>query len=56
MYLGKSEYYLNRLKIDVSWPISAEIFYVNFGKTVFNGLDADTDTEGQTWKLIYDTV
>jgi len=29
--------------------VSAKIFNVNFGKMVFNGLDADTDTDGQTW-------
>jgi hypothetical protein len=48
IYLGKFEFYLNRLKIGVSRQILAKIFYVNFGKIVFNGLDDDIETDGQT--------
>lgn len=47
-YLDKFEFYLNRPKISVSRQISAKIFYVSFGKIVFNGLDADTDTDRKT--------
>jgi hypothetical protein len=46
---------LNRLKIGVCRQTSAKNFHLNFGKMVFNGLDDDTETDGQTLLLFLNT-